>query len=288
MNVVDFPIDQMLQVAEHKKFPRLMEALRLCQMHQLDPKSVYIPEQIRTLLKLAHQEKRFAIPVVLYAPFLAPMLLFSGIQQDNLPTLGMGALFLLGVPVALRQYWRFSPQWAVKQILELQQTSFVFVENNQIFANFPKLRDLEKEIADLKHNKENAQRTCQKIDQLAQTLKEKLILLGQNTNDPNLIQLETHKLNQIRLIEQSDELLSINQQKLHKLEKLRQEVIQWAELDWLKRQANELAGSNIRTQTIEKLTHLEMQAYDIQMEISQVHQELKTAIAEWNVQHEIQ
>ena len=262
----------------------LYVALQVYDMDTLSPKSPYIPENVKSFLAQAHKQKLFSSPVVNQSLLLFPIFLLASMRVPTFLSIVITLFFGVVFPFALYKL-HMNTEWSKKQVEQLMQTSFIFVENNKIYANFPELNALEQQITTTQQTKKEAENTCKQIENLASTIKEKLILLGQSTNDASLLNLETHKLTQEQLIVEADKTLDVTKKKVQECKKLREEVIQWVELDWIKRQANQLSGTEQREQAWKKMAELELQAHSIQQEMLGITGQLGRALADWQSNH---
>lgn len=262
----------------------LYVALQHYHMDVLSPKSPYIPDNIKEFLSKAQKQKLFSSPVVNQSLLLFPIFLFASLRVPTFLSIVITIFFGVVFPFALYKL-HMNTDWSKKQVEQLMQTSFIFVENNKIYANFPELNALEHQIMETQTIKKQAENTSKQIDHLASTIKEKLILLGQSTNDASLLNLETHKLTQEQLIAEAEKTLDVTKKKVQECKKLREEIIQWAELDWIKRQANQLSGVEQREQAWKKMAELELQAHGIQQEMLGITGQLGRALADWQSNH---
>ena len=117
-------------------------------------------------------------------------------------------------------------------------------------------------------------------------MKEQLILLGQNTNDQYLHNLEAQRLNQISLLEKSQELLQIAMRSRQEQIKLQQELLDWAELDRMRQQASQMSGKEVKQESWQKMTTLEMRAAELAFQMHELNHELQNSLAKKSANNE--
>jgi chromosome segregation ATPase len=164
-------------------------------------------------------------------------------------------------------------------VQKLLDTPFLFVLNGDIYENFPNLRTLNDEITALKQNQIETQQSIQKMQKLCRDMKEQLILLGQNTMDPYLRDLESQITTQLRLLEQSQNLLQMSTESQQEQLKLQEELLKWAELDRLRQQASQISGEESKRDSWQKMTTLELQAAELAFQMHDLNQKLRNTLS---------
>ena len=145
---------------------------------------------------------------------------------------------------------------------------------------------MDDEIEILKNTQSQTQTSIEELQQLSKDMKEQLILLGQNTNDQYLHNLEAQRLNQIGLLKKSQELLQIAMRSRQEQIKLQQELLDWAELDRMRQQASQISGKEAKQESWQKMTVLEMRAAELAFQMHELNHELQNSLAKKSAQNE--
>jgi hypothetical protein len=193
----------------------------------------------------------------------------------------------LVLPFSLLSWLHKRQHWAHTQVTKLFSEAFIFVDSGRIYANFPELNQLEQQLSELDDMKKTASQTSKNIALLAQKLKEKLILMGQSTNDSTLADLDNQHLLQQRLINEASEAIVTVENKRQQCLRIRQELFDWVELDWIKQEANQISKPDTSEKLWAQAAEMEMIAHDLNIQLSGVHGELGTALAQWQTRHDV-
>ena len=289
MQIVTLPRKKMLDIAANSNDKGLKRALESVQLDRLSSKDEHVPPHVRSILRKVTLDSYLHTQTVYYAPIYAPAFVFTALHQTHTdPILSVFTfLSLLILPLSILAWIHKRQNWAVKQIEALFDEAFIFIHNGRLYANFPELNFLEQQLSELESMRHTATQSSKSIADLAHKLKEKLILMGQSTNDSTLADLENQYLLQQRLIKEATEAMGQVENKRQRCLNLRQELFNWVELDWMKQKARQFAGSKTSEQMWAQTAEMELIAHDLNLLLSGVHGELGTALAQWQTRHEI-
>ena len=289
MQIVNLPRQRMLSIALESKEKGLQRALEAAHLDHLPMDGQHIPPHIRSILKKLWMDKYLHTQTIYYAPMYTPAFLYTSFYQSHVdPILGvLTVLSVIALPLSILAWLHKRQGWAVKHIEALFGEPFIFVDSGRIYANFPELNFLEQQLSELETMRNTAVQSSKNIADLAQKLKEKLILMGQNTNDRTLADLENQHLLQQRLIQEATDAMTQVENQRQKCLHLRQELFDWVELDWMKQQASQLTGFQRSEKLWAQAAEMELIAHDLNIQLSGVHGELGHALAEWQTRHEI-
>ena len=289
MQIVTLPRKKMLDIAASSKEKGLKHALESAHMDQLSAKDDHIPPHVRSILQKARLDSYLHTQTVYYAPIYAPAFVFTALNQTHTdPILSVFTILsLIILPLSILAWVHRQQGWAVKQVEALFAEAFIFLHNGRLYANFPELNFLEQQLSELESMRHTATQSSKSIADLAQKLKEKLILMGQNTNDTTLADLENQYLLQQRLIKEATNAMAQVESKRQRCLGLRQELFNWVELDWMKQKANQITGTHTSERMWAQTAEMELIAHDLNVLLSGVHGELGNALAQWQTRHEI-
>ena len=289
MQIVRLPKQKMLDIATHSKEKGLKRALEAAHLEHLSPSDEHIPTHVRGVLQKVRLDSYLHTQTVYYAPIYAPAFVFTTLNQSVVdPVLGvLTVLSILVFPLSILAWVHKQKGWAVKQVEQLFAEAFVFVDSGRLYTNFPELNLLEQQLDELEQMKHTAIQSSKSIADLAQKLKEKLILMGQSTNDSTLADLENQYLLQQRLIKEATAAMEHVENKRQRCLALRQELFDWVELDWMKQRANQMTRSKNSERLWTQAAEMELIARDLNLQLTGVHGELGTALAQWQTKHEI-
>jgi hypothetical protein len=246
-----------------------------------------LPQKLRNVLIWAHLEKWLPSALINFS-YIGFAFLYLLVENGTLHWLFAA---LLGVPILLLTAFTIyihTETWAKKRVQKLLDTPFLFVLNGDIYENFPNLRTLNDEITALKQNQIETQQSIQKMQKLCRDMKEQLILLGQNTMDPYLRDLESQITTQLRLLEQSQNLLQMSTESQQEQLKLQEELLNWAELDRLRQQASQISGNESKRESWQKMTTLELRAAELAFQMHDLNQKLRNTLALRSAENELQ
>ena len=289
MQIVTLPRQRMLDIAANSTEKGLKRALESVNMDQLSSTNEQIPPHVRAILRKMTLDSYLHTQTVYYAPIYAPAFVFTALHQTHIDPILSVFTFLSVIifPLSILAWVHKRQQWAVSQVEKLFEEAFIFVHSGRLYANFPELNLLEQQLSELETMRHTAKQSSKSIADLAQKLKEKLILMGQSTNDRTLADLENQYLLQQRLIKEATIAMDDVENKRQRCLHLRQELFNWVELDWMKQKASQFTG----TQTSEKMwaqaAEMELIAHDLNLMLTGVHGELGNALAQWQTRHEI-
>ena len=287
MHVVHIPRQTMIDIAQRSKEKGLFKSLQAADMVNIDPSSDHVPPGVRRILRWGQIDTHLHSQVVQMIPLYCGAVIYTAVVNPAPYMTILAILSVLALPLGALAHLNRWTNWAEKKVLTLLKEPFIFVDNAKIYANFPELNDLETRLYQLEVLQQEATLSAQNIQNLANRLKEKLILMGESTNDPVLSDLENQHLRQCNLIQQSkDTMLAIEDRRQHCL-RVRQDLFDWVELDWLKRQANQITGREQRNEIWQKAVDMELLAHDLQTEVSGIQGELGRALAEWQTRHDL-
>lgn len=286
MHVVHIPRQTMLDIAAQSKDKGLYRALQAADMATLDRNSEHIPPTIRKILWWGMVDTYLHSQIVQMIPLYCGAIIYTAVMNPT-PYINLFAvLSILALPLGALSFFHRSINWSEGKVRTLLAEPFIFVEQGKIYANFPELNDLEARLQNLELLQQEATLSAKNIQNLANRLKEKLILMGESTNDPVLADLENQHLRQRNLIQKAkDTTLAIEDRRQQCL-RVRQDLFDWVELDWLKRQANQITGADQRAEVWQQAVNMELMAHDLQTEVSGIQGELGRALAEWQTRHE--
>lgn len=289
MQIVRLPRQKMLDIAVHSKEKGLKRALEAAHLDHLSSTDEHIPTHVRNVLQKVRLDSYLHTQTVYYAPIYAPAFVFTTCNQTVVDPV-LGVLTLLSVlifPLSILAWVHKQRGWAVKQVERLFSEAFIFVDSGRIYTNFPELNLLEQQLSELETMRNTAIQSSKSIAELAQKLKEKLILMGQSTNDSTLADLENQYLLQQRLIKEATSAMEHVENQRQRCLSLRQELFDWVELDWMKQQAHHITGHKNSERLWTQAAEMELIARGLNIELSGVHGELGTALATWQTKHEI-
>ena len=289
MQIVTLPRKKMLDIAAHSKDKGLKRALESVHMDRLSSKDTHVPPHVRSILRKMTVDSYLHTQTVYYAPIYAPAFVFTALNQTHTdPILSVFTLLsVLIFPLSILAWVHKQQKWAVSQVEALFAEAFIFVHNGRLYANFPELNFLEQQLSELESMRHTARKSSKSIADLAHKLKEKLILMGQSTNDSTLADLENQYLLQQRLIKEATSAMDQVENKRQRCLHLRQELFNWVELDWMKQKASQLTGNKTSEKMWAQAAEMELIAHDLNILLSGVHGELGTALARWQTRHEI-
>ena len=289
MQIVTLPRKKMLDIAANSKEKGLKHALESAHMDQLSSTDKHIPPHIRRILQKMKLDSYLHTQTVYYAPIYAPAFVFTALNQTHTdPILSVFTILsLIILPLSILAWIHRQQGWAVKQVESLFAEAFIFVHKGRLYANFPELNLLEQQLNELEEMRHTASKSSKSISNLAQKLKEKLILMGQSTNDNTLAELENQYLLQQRLIKEATSAMAQVENKRQRCLGLRQELFNWVELDWMKQKASQITGTHTSEKMWAQTAEMELIAHDLNLILSGVHGELGHALAEWQTRHEI-
>ena len=287
MQIVNIPRKRMLEVAKESSTHGLTKALQLAQMDNIEPAGDHIPPKVRTILRWRKIDQYVHSPFMTYLPLYIGAIVYTAVVNGNWIIYGLVIISLLGLPIGLLSLWNRWTNWAHKKIQQLLSNPFIFVDNGKIYSNFPELNHLEMRLQTLDTLKSEALNSSSNITKLAHKLKEKLILLGESTNDPVLQDLENQHLRQQQLLKEAYETMNTIEDKRQHCLKVRNDLFNWVELDWIKRQANQMIGIEQRTTIWQQAAEMELVAHDLQLQLAGIQGELGNALAEWQTRHEL-
>lgn len=287
MHVVHIPRQTMIEIAQQSTNNGLFKSLQAADMLDIDPQAEHVPPGVRSILRWGKIDTHLHSQVVQMIPLYCGAVIYTAIMNPEPYMTILAVLSVLALPLGALAHLNRWTNWAEKKVRTLLKEPFIFVDNAKIYANFPELNDLETRLQNLERLQQETTLSAQNIQNLANRLKEKLILMGESTNDPVLSDLENQHLRQRNLIQQSkDTMLAIEDRRQHCL-RVRQDLFDWVELDWLKRQANQITGREQRNEVWQKAVDMELLAHDLQSEVSGIQGELGRALAEWQTRHDL-
>ena len=276
-----------LQKAIHQTSQRrFYYALKETGLQPLFKQRRALPSKLRQVLIWAQLEKWLPSALINFS-YIGFAFLYILFENGTLHWL---FAILLGSPLLLLTAFTVyihTVTWAKTRVQKLLDTPFLFVLNGDIYENFPNLRTLNDEITVLKQNQIETQRSIQKMQKLSRDMKEQLILLGQNTMDPYLRDLESQITTQIRLLEQSQNLLQMSTKSQQEQLKLQEELLKWAELDRLRQQASQISGYESKRESWQKMTTIELQAAELAFQMHDLNQKLRNTLAQRSAENEI-
>lgn len=265
---------------------RFYYALRKAGFEPLLATGISLPPQLRSRLIWAKLEKWLPSSII-HISYVGFAILFLAVQDE---VMHWAIAILLGLPLIPFTAFLFyihTEKWAQQNVQKLLETPFLFIYNGDIYENFPNLRKLDDEIEILKKTQIQTEQSILELKQLSKDMKEQLILLGQDTNDQYLQGLESQRMNQIRLLEKSQELLQIAMRSRQEQIKLQQELLDWAELDRMRQQASQISGQDSKQQSWQKMTALEMRAAELAFQMHELNHELHNSLAKKVAQNEV-
>lgn len=286
MAIISLHKTELLRSITQTRQKRFYHALVQAGFEPLLASDVSLPPQLASQLRWAKIEK-WLPPYLLNLSYSGFAVLFLATQNE---AIHWTVALLFGLPLALISvllFYIYTEKWAKKNIIKLLGTPFLFIHNGDIYENFPNLRKLDDEIEALKKSQAQTQQSITDLKQLAKEMKEKLILLGQDTNDQYLQNLETQRLNQIRLLEESQNLLQIAIRSRQEQIKLQQELLDWAELDRMRQQASQISGQEAKQQSWQKMTELEMRSAELAFQMQELNRELHNSLITQSANNEV-
>ena len=287
MHVVHIPRQTMIEITQQSREKGLYKSLQAADMVDIDPQAEHVPPRVRSILRWGKIDTYLHSQVAQMIPLYCGAVIYTAVVSPAPYMTILAILSVLALPLGVLTHINRWTNWAEKKVQALLKEPFIFVDNAKIYANFPELNDLETRLYNLEQLQQEATLSAQNIQNLANRLKEKLILMGESTNDPVLSDLENQHLRQRNLIQQSkDTMLAIEDRRQHCL-RVRQDLFDWVELDWLKRQANQITGREQRNEVWQKAVDMELLAHDLQTEVSGIQGELGRALAEWQTRHDL-
>lgn len=286
MAIISLNKTELLRSITQTRQKRFYFALQKAGFAPLLESDVSLPASLRSVLFWAKVEK-WLPPYFIHIPYIGFAILYLAIQDE---TLHWTLAFILGIPLlplTLFIIYMYTEQWAQRNVNKLLNTPFLFIHDGNIYENFPNLRKLDDEIESLKQIQLKTQQSIQELTQLSKDMKEQLILLGQNTNDRYLQDLESQRMNQARLLDEAENLLQIAIRSRHDQIKLQQELLDWAELDRLRQHASQISGQEAKQHSWQKMTELEMRAAELAFKMHELNQEICSSLAKKSAEHEV-
>ena len=287
MQIVNLHRHKMLTTAKTAQSKGLLKALQVSHLDQLPVNAAHIPPHVRAVLKNLKIDDWLHNQTVYYAPMYTPAFMYTAVVQGNAIIYIFTALSILILPFSLLSWLHKRQDWAHTQVTKLFSKAFIFVDSGRIYANFPELNHLEQQLSELDNMKKTATQTSKNIALLAQRLKEKLILMGQSTNDPTLADLDNQYFLQQRLINEANEAIVTVENKRQQCLRIRQELFDWVELDWIKQEASQISSPGTSEKLWAQAAEMEMIAHDLNIQLSGVHGELGSALAQWQTRHDV-
>ncbi len=287
MQIVNLHRQRMLEVAQTAKERGLQKALQISNLDKLPSDGAHIPPHVRSVIQKSKLDTLLHSNNVYYAPIYTPALLYTSYVQENIIVYLFTLLSLLVLPWSILAWVHKRKGWASEQVEKLFGESFIFVDGGRIYANFPELNRLEQQLSELEQMRNTAIQTSNNIASLAQKLKEKLILMGQDTNDETLSDLDNQYLLQQRLITEAEAAIQSVENKRQQCLRLRQELFNWVELDWMKQEASQFSSQRSSEKLWKQATEMELIAHDLNIQLSGVHGELGQALATWQTRNEV-
>ena len=287
MQIVNLHRHKMLNTAETAQSKGLLKALQISGLDQLPLNGAHIPPHVRAVLKNLKIDDWLHNQTVYYAPMYTPAFIYTSVVQGNAIIYIFTILSIFVLPFSLLSWLHKRQNWAYKQVTKLFSEAFIFVDSGRIYANFPELNHLEQQLSELDQMKKTATQTSKNIASLAQKLKEKLILMGQSTNDPTLADLDNQHLLQQRLINEANEAIVTVENRRQQCLRIRQELFDWVELDWIKQEANQISRPGTSEKLWAQAAEMEMIAHDLNIQLSGVHGELGSALTQWQTRHDV-
>ena len=287
MQIVNLHREKMLETARVMPQQGLVQALKIGNMDALSRKAPHIPPHVRQILQAAWLDGLIHTQAVYYAPYYAAAFLYTSTQRSEflLDIFTIGSILIL--PFSLMAWLHRKQDWAFKKVTKLFSEPFIFVDNHRIYANFPELNLLEAQMEELETMRTKAEQTAVHISQLAQALKEKLILMGQSTQDSTLQDLENQLLIQNTLIDRTTTALAQVESKRQQCLRIRQELFDWVELDWMKQEASQLTGMETQEKIWRQAADMELIAHDLNLVLSGIHGELGEALTRWQTKNQV-
>ncbi len=287
MQIVNLHRQRMIEVAQTAKERGLQKALQVSSLDKLPSDGAHIPPHVRAVVQKSKLDSLLHSKNVYYAPIYAPALIYTSYMQENIIVYVFALLSLLVLPWSILAWIHKRKGWASEQVEKLFAEPFIFVDSARIYANFPELNRLEQQLSELEHMRNTAIQTSKSIASLAQKLKEKLILMGQDTNDETLSDLDNQYILQQRLIVEAESAIHSVENQRQQCLRLRQELFDWVELDWIKQEASQFSGQQHSEKLWRQAAEMELIAHDLNTKLSGVHGELGHALATWQTRNEV-
>jgi hypothetical protein len=286
MAIISLDKEKLLKAIHQTSQRRFYYALKDTGLQPLFKQRRSLPTKLRKVLLWAQLEKWLPSALINFS-YIGFGFLYLLVENESLHWL---FAILLGSPLLLLTAFTVyihTTTWAKTRVQKLLDTPFLFVLNGDIYENSPNLRTLNDEITVLKQNQIETQHSIQKIQKISRDMKEQLILLGQNTMDPYLRDLESQRTTQLRLLEQSQHLLQMSKKSQQEQLKLQEELLMWAELDRLRQQASQISGNESKRESWQKMTTLELQAAELAFQMHDLNQQLRNTLAHRSAENEI-
>lgn len=287
MQIVNLHRQKMLEIANSANEKGLLKALQVSNLDVLPVDAPHIPEHVRKIVGKIKWDSWMHTQSVYYAPLYAPAFIYTSFVQGSFIIYIFTIVSVLMLPISMLAWLHKRQDWALKQVTLLFSEAFIFVHDNRIYANFPELNQLETQLAELENMRDTAKTTSKNIAELANKLKEKLILMGQNTDDPTLADLDNQYILQKRLINDATIAMETVEQKRQQCLRIRHELFDWVELDHMKQIASQFGGEHRTEQLWKQTAEMELIAHDLNLQLSGIHGELGHALATWQTRHHV-
>jgi hypothetical protein len=254
---------------------RLIDAMRMAQLDTVPSNHPQLPPEVRQVLLWAKLEQRIPKALSAHILYFLIVMLCTALFQQTLLWIIVGSVILLMIPIVIFALHMKSNKWVIKQLTVLVKTPFLFEYNDHIYENLPNFLRLGEELKQLQNSKQQARNRIQKLDSLILQLKEKLILLGESTNDKQIIEMEMEQHTQQRIIDKTEQLIIEISRKYKNQQRIYEQLIERFELQALRNKANSLTNDGSHTQSLQQLTEIEMHAMTMSIQITSMQQELE-------------
>jgi len=281
MQLISINEQEMQTAVKQSNQVRLTAALRSQTLDKIPLDQSNLPTKLRLVLRWSNREQLLGNRPLAPMVYFLLIMIFTAFYYQSLEWIVVGILCFLMLLIAGYAAYIRSPSWASKQLAQFLAVPFLFIFEDTVYENLPQLRRLRDEITNLESTKNEAQHAHQQIDQLIRSMKEKLILLGESTSDPDILKMEVEKITQDKIILKATELLTIIKEKYQEQMKTRQELLHRLELHAMRQQANVITGKTEDQNALSQLTELEMQSLEMSLKLNVMQTELTNINLRW-------
>ena len=281
MNLVSIDPQQMLSAAQNSLRYRLQNSLYSQGMKEIPATHPTLPEVVKKTIQWAQWERVLVQHSSPNNLLFLVIMVGMGLYYQTLLWLIIGLCSAIALTFGVVAKMVDRPQWAQQHLQAFLHTPFLFLFQDTLYENLPRLRQLDSDILRLTNTKQQARSIQQQVESLTRQLKEKLVLLGESTSDQQIMELEVAQITQEKIISKAEQLLTECQRQRQQQERTRTEIIQRLELHVLRQKATKITGTTAVSEQLTLLTDLEMQATSLSTEMSQVQGELDSLNLKW-------
>jgi len=287
MQIISIDAHQMNSILDQEGQNQLDAALSSQMLDSIPLNHPDLPPKVKHILQWVQWQKRIPKTFITQGFYFSLIMLWTALYYQTFIWGIVGSIALAVILSCIFMFYTRSKTWAKQKLKILLATPFMLIHNDRLYENLPQLRKMDAEITMLEQHHNNAQVAVNNIEKLIRKLKEKLILLGESTDDPQIHQMETEKISQGKIIEKSTALLLQIRTHRSEQDKVKQEIAHRLELQSLRQKAAILTGDGDNENSLRKLTEIEMQATTMVLEINQMQRELQAINLRWKTLEEI-